>query len=172
MEDKGEAEWIVALHAQFTARGLVEAGYEAEEGGFAAAGRADDGDELTAADFQIEVVQGLDPGRKTKKREVLVESLRRRLAETPYRTKGQTLTSGVVGLVDKAMQAFFCRLKKPHPDDKKPGFPRFKPFKRFRSLEYRHLFEVAEVEVRVDLGGGDVGVAQQFLYGAEVGAAF
>ena len=39
---------------------------------------------------------------------------------------------------DKAMQAFFRRLKKPHPDDKKLGFPRFKPFKRFRSLEYRH----------------------------------
>ena len=36
------------------------------------------------------------------------------------------------------MQAFFRRLKKPHPDDEKPGFPRFKPFKRFRSLEYRH----------------------------------
>ena len=27
------------------------------------------------------------------------------------------------------------------------------------------------VDVGVDLGGGDVGVAQDFLYGAEVGAA-
>ena len=68
-KDEGKAERIVTLHAQLAARGLVEASHEAEEGGFAAAGRADDGDELTAADFQIEVAQGLDPGG-----EVLVES--------------------------------------------------------------------------------------------------
>ena len=69
LEDEGEAERVVSLHAQLAARGLIEAGHEAEEGGFAAAGRADDGDELAAANFQIEAVQGLDPGG-----EVLVES--------------------------------------------------------------------------------------------------
>ena len=64
LKDEGEAERIVALHAQFAARGRIEAGHEAEEGGFAAAGRADDGDELTAANFQIEVVQAWTPEGK------------------------------------------------------------------------------------------------------------
>ena len=62
LEDEGEAERVVAIDAQFAARGRVEAGHEAEEGGFAAAGRADDGDELTAANFQIEVAQGFNSG--------------------------------------------------------------------------------------------------------------
>ena len=34
------------------------------------------------------------------------------------------------------------------------------------------LFEVAAVEVGVDLGGGNVGVAQQLLHFAQVGTAF
>ena len=62
LEDEGEAERVVSLYAQLAAGGFVEAGYEAEEGGFATARGADDGDELTAANFQIEVAQGLDPG--------------------------------------------------------------------------------------------------------------
>ena len=35
-----------------------------------------------------------------------------------------------------------------------------------------HLGEVLEIEVGVDLSGGDIGVAKQFLYGAQVVAGF
>ena len=35
-----------------------------------------------------------------------------------------------------------------------------------------HLGEVLEIEVGIDLGGGDIGVAEQFLYGAQVVAGF
>ena len=35
-----------------------------------------------------------------------------------------------------------------------------------------HGFEAAKGEVRVDLRGGDVGVAEQELHGAQVGSIF
>ena len=32
--------------------------------------------------------------------------------------------------------------------------------------------EIVAVQVRIDLGGGDAGVAQHFLHGAQIGTAF
>src|SRR5207248_10903701 len=50
-----EPDQGLAVEKDFTRAGLIDAGDEVEDGGFARAVRADQTDQLMAADFQVEV---------------------------------------------------------------------------------------------------------------------
>ncbi|MNN38702.1 hypothetical protein D3C81_1527100 [compost metagenome] len=49
----------LAIEADGAGAGLLEAGDEPQQGGLAAAGRAEEGEELVGADFQGNIVEGL-----------------------------------------------------------------------------------------------------------------
>jgi hypothetical protein len=55
----------VAGNADLAFRDLFEAGDHPEQGGLAAAGRADEHDELAVLDLQLDVLQDLARGRRT-----------------------------------------------------------------------------------------------------------
>lgn len=50
---------VFAIEADAAGTGLFEAGDEAEEGGLAAAGRAEEGEEFVGVDIQGHIVKGL-----------------------------------------------------------------------------------------------------------------
>ena len=58
----GQLGCVGAVKFDGARSGLVEQGKEVHEGGFAAAGFADDGDGFAGVDFQIDVAEGLEGG--------------------------------------------------------------------------------------------------------------
>jgi hypothetical protein len=56
-----QADDLFAVEEDAAGGGVIEAGEEAEEGAFAAAGGAHDGDELAGRDVEIEAAEDIDP---------------------------------------------------------------------------------------------------------------